>query len=163
MTRAVIALTILVALSQQPGATGGDWPRVAALHARRVQEVGIVGSSLWFVADGQVAHKAVVGYQDLATKRAVDDETIYHWASVTKTLTGIAVMQLRDRGRQDEARLRVRRGQHQPAEAIAALVGGVGADVGGFGEQAARMREHLDAGGSDAFEAAALAREQQEA
>ena len=29
----------------------------------------------------------------------MDDETIYHWASITKTLTGIAIMQLRDRGR----------------------------------------------------------------
>ena len=28
----------------------------------------------------------------------VDEETIYHWASITKTFTGIAVMQLRDRG-----------------------------------------------------------------
>jgi len=99
MTRALIALTILAALSQQPRASGDAWSRVAALHAERVRQVGIVGSSLWFVADGQVTHKAVVGYQDLASKRAVDDETIYHWASVTKTLTGIAILQLRDRGR----------------------------------------------------------------
>ena len=101
MTRAVIALTLLAALTQaQAPATGGDkWARIAALHARRVQEVGIVGSSLVFVADGRVAHKTVVGYQDRATRRPVDDETIYHWASVTKTLTGIAIMQLRDRGR----------------------------------------------------------------
>ena len=101
MTRAVIALTLLAALTQaQAPATGGDkWARIAALHARRVQEVGIVGSSLVFVADGRVAHKAVVGYQDRATRRPVDDDTIYHWASVTKTLTGIAIMQLRDRGR----------------------------------------------------------------
>lgn len=26
------------------------------------------------------------------------NETIYHWASITKTFTGIAIMQLRDRG-----------------------------------------------------------------
>ena len=101
MTRAVIAVTLLAALTQaQAPATGGDkWARIAALHARRVQEVGIVGSSLVFVADGRVAHKTVVGYQDRTTRRPVDDETIYHWASVTKTLTGIAIMQLRDRGR----------------------------------------------------------------
>jgi len=29
----------------------------------------------------------------------VDENTIYHWASITKTFTGIAIMQLRDRGR----------------------------------------------------------------
>src|SRR4029434_2041152 len=30
--------------------------------------------------------------------RAVDAETIFHWASITKTFTGISIMQLRDRG-----------------------------------------------------------------
>jgi CubicO group peptidase (beta-lactamase class C family) len=29
----------------------------------------------------------------------VDENTIYHWGSITKTLTAIAIMQLRDRGR----------------------------------------------------------------
>ncbi len=29
----------------------------------------------------------------------MDDDTIFHWASITKTLTGIAVLQLRDRGK----------------------------------------------------------------
>jgi CubicO group peptidase (beta-lactamase class C family) len=99
MTRALIALTILAAFVQGPVASGDAWSRVAALHTQRVQQVGIVGSSLWLVADGQVVHKAAVGYQDLASKRVVDDETIYHWASVTKTLTGVAILQLRDRGR----------------------------------------------------------------
>ena len=97
--RVLIALTAAVALVQGSGARDDAWSRVAAVHAQRVQQVGIVGSSLLFVADGQVAHQASVGYQDLATKRVVDDETIYHWASVTKTLTGIAILQLRDRGR----------------------------------------------------------------
>ena len=48
--------------------------------------------------DGAVVASAVDGYQDLDAKRPVDDDTIYHWASITKTFTGIAIMQLRDRG-----------------------------------------------------------------
>ena len=44
------------------------------------------------------SHSATEGYQDLATKRPVDADTIFHWASITKTFTGIAIMQLRDRG-----------------------------------------------------------------
>ena len=28
----------------------------------------------------------------------MDADTIFHWASITKTFTGIAIMQLRDRG-----------------------------------------------------------------
>jgi CubicO group peptidase (beta-lactamase class C family) len=79
--------------------TGGDpWTRVETLYRQRVQETGIVGSSLLLVRNGAVAHRAAVGYQDAATKRAVDSETIFHWASITKMFTGVAIMQLRDRG-----------------------------------------------------------------
>jgi CubicO group peptidase (beta-lactamase class C family) len=99
MPRAWIALTLLAALAQSPADTGDAWARVAALHTRRVQEVGIVGSSLVFVASGKLTHRTSVGYQDRETRRLVDDETIFHWASITKTLTGVAILQLRDRGK----------------------------------------------------------------
>jgi CubicO group peptidase (beta-lactamase class C family) len=99
MPRAWIALTLLAALAQSPAGTGDAWTRVATLHTRRVQEVGIVGSSLVFVAGGKLTHRTSVGYQDRETRRLVDDETIFHWASITKTLTGVAILQLRDRGK----------------------------------------------------------------
>src|SRR5262249_15961753 len=74
------------------------WSRVAAIYHQRLQDAGIVGSGLMFVRNGAVAYKAFEGYQDLTTKRSVDEETIFHWASITKTFTGVAIMQLRDRG-----------------------------------------------------------------
>jgi len=80
-------------------ASGGDpWQRVAARYHQRLQDAGIVGSSLMVVRNGAVVHKAFEGFQDLDAKRPVDEETIYHWASITKTFTGVAIMQLRDRG-----------------------------------------------------------------
>ena len=99
MMRAWIALAVLAAVTQRTATPTDAWSRVAALHADRVRAVGIVGSSLLLVENGHVTHRNAVGYQDLATRRRVDDETIYHWASVTKTLTGLAILQLRDRGR----------------------------------------------------------------
>src|SRR5204862_7942248 len=36
---------------------------------------------------------------DRALGRRVDERTIFHWGSITKTLTAVAVMQLRDRKR----------------------------------------------------------------
>jgi CubicO group peptidase (beta-lactamase class C family) len=39
-----------------------------------------------------------LGIQDAQARVPVDERTIYHWASITKTMTGIAIMQLRDRG-----------------------------------------------------------------
>jgi CubicO group peptidase (beta-lactamase class C family) len=74
------------------------WNKIVALYRARLADAGIVGSSLFFVRDGGVAAKAMEGYQDAQTKQPVDEHTIYHWASVTKTFTGIAIMQLRDRG-----------------------------------------------------------------
>jgi CubicO group peptidase (beta-lactamase class C family) len=63
-----------------------------------VDAAGIVGASLLVVKDGQVLAHETVGYQDLDSKRPTAPATIYHWASITKTFTGIAIMQLRDRG-----------------------------------------------------------------
>jgi CubicO group peptidase (beta-lactamase class C family) len=95
--RTVLAAAAAAALFavQTPG---DGWSRVAALYHTRVHQTGIVGSSLMFVRGGQVVHKAFAGYQDAATKRPADEDTIYHWASITKGFTGVAIMQLRDRG-----------------------------------------------------------------
>ena len=75
------------------------WPAVERVYHQQVQAAGIVGSSILLVRDGAVVATATDGYQELSSKRAVDADTIYHWASITKTFTGIAIMQLRDRGR----------------------------------------------------------------
>ena len=59
---------------------------------------GVVGGSAALVRKGMIAARHHFGFADLAARRKVSDRTIYHWASVTKTLTAIAVLQLRDRG-----------------------------------------------------------------
>jgi CubicO group peptidase (beta-lactamase class C family) len=57
---------------------------------------GIIGSSLMLIRNGEVVLDDNYGRQ--SETQPVDDNTTYHWASVTKTFTGIAIMQLRDRG-----------------------------------------------------------------
>ena len=64
----------------------------------RLAEQGIVGASFLLLRDHRVAHARTFGLADLQTRRAVDANTIFHWASITKTLTAIGIMQLRDRG-----------------------------------------------------------------
>ena len=59
---------------------------------------GIVGSSLFVIRDKEVAAKDFYGEARKDPARPVDENTAYHWASITKTFTGIAIMQLRDRG-----------------------------------------------------------------
>ena len=63
-----------------------------------LQRAGVVGSSLMLLKNGTMVARENVGLQDASAARPIDDETIYHWASITKTFTGIAIMQLRDRG-----------------------------------------------------------------
>ena len=98
MLRALIPALLASALAFQPAPAADAWSRVATAYRQRVQQAGIVGSSLMFVKDGRVVHKAFEGYQDRDARRSVDEDTIFHWASITKTFTGVAIMQLRDRG-----------------------------------------------------------------
>ena len=74
------------------------WAEVADFFHQTAQARGVVGGALWFVRDGQVLARELHGDADRETGTPVTDETIFHWASNTKTLTGIAILQLRDRG-----------------------------------------------------------------
>ncbi|MCA1662339.1 MAG: beta-lactamase family protein [Novosphingobium sp.] len=69
-----------------------------ALHRNEVERAGIVGSSFYVVRDGATVVADHLGEQDAEAHVPVDARTIYHWASITKTMTGIAIIQLRDRG-----------------------------------------------------------------
>ena len=69
-----------------------------SVYLSEVAAAGIVGSSFVFLKDGKVAEEIYYGAANLEKKQQVDRNTIYHWASNTKQLTGIAIMQLRDRG-----------------------------------------------------------------
>ena len=74
------------------------WRSVEREFLARSEACGAIGASLAFVDGGVVRKSVCFGLADRDAKRPVDEGTIFHWASCTKTLTGIAVMQLRDRG-----------------------------------------------------------------
>ena len=92
-------LALLLACSMALGAQSSrDWTTVKGLFRDEVAKAGIVGASLLIVRGDTIEGEEYVGYQEEATRRPIDRDTIYHWASITKTFTGIAIMQLRDRG-----------------------------------------------------------------
>jgi CubicO group peptidase (beta-lactamase class C family) len=64
-----------------------------------VREDSIVGASYVIVKDGHAIEWHPAGMADRDSKQPVDDRTIFHWGSITKTLTAVAVMQLRDQGK----------------------------------------------------------------
>jgi CubicO group peptidase (beta-lactamase class C family) len=69
-----------------------------AYYEAAVPRAGIVGSSVRIVHDDLVVFRDTVGWANLEKRQPVDEETAFHWASITKTFTAIALMQLRDRG-----------------------------------------------------------------
>src|SRR5712664_998037 len=109
MTRPVSWLIVLLlsmqSLAANPIAKGNikgmdDITRQAfrEFYHRSLDENGIVGSSFLLVHNNEIAAQEFYGMADRDRRQAVDSETIFHWASITKTFTSIAIMQLRDRG-----------------------------------------------------------------
>src|SRR5258705_9418963 len=82
----------------KPGNFGQAYQEFRNNYESEVRRAGFAGSSFYFIQDNQVIAKDFYGLADVEGNRKVDEDTIYHWASITKTFTGIAIMQLRDRG-----------------------------------------------------------------
>lgn len=63
-----------------------------------MRQNGIAGSSFMLIQDNQIIAQEFFGLPDQEKPQPMDENVIYHWASITKTFTAIAIMQLRDRG-----------------------------------------------------------------
>ncbi|MBL8270526.1 serine hydrolase domain-containing protein [Steroidobacter sp.] len=61
----------------------------------------VAGLSLAVLDEGRVVHTAGFGHADIATGRAMTPDTVMNIASVTKTITCTAVMQLHEQGKLD--------------------------------------------------------------
>ncbi len=92
------AIAVVLVASSSGAAPPAGWDRVVEGYRQLLRQAGIAGSSLMIVRAGAVVARDTEGFQDLDRKVPTTDATIYHWASITKTFTGIAIMQLRDRG-----------------------------------------------------------------
>ncbi len=101
-----MALSLLVVLLMSSTVIQSQTPRNFAQVRREFKTFyeqgnrknGIVGSSFMLLQDGQVIAREFFGLANQEKQQPVDESTIYHWASITKTFTAIAIMQLRDRG-----------------------------------------------------------------
>jgi len=76
----------------------GAYKKFKTLYEQELKQSGIVGSSFVFLKDNKVLAREFYGAANLEKNQRTDENTIYHWASNTKPFTGIAIMQLRDRG-----------------------------------------------------------------
>lgn len=75
-----------------------QYKKFKTFYEQQLKQAGIVGSSFVFLEDNKILAEDFYGAANLEKNQTVDENTIYHWASNTKQFTGIAIMQLRDRG-----------------------------------------------------------------
>ena len=99
----VIASTILflvmsVSVFSQSMMEKRDLVQFRDFFSNQLRSNGVVGGAFVFSKDGEELLFLNHGSAHLEKRLPVDDETIFHWASNTKTVTGIAIMQLRERG-----------------------------------------------------------------
>jgi D-alanyl-D-alanine carboxypeptidase len=69
-----------------------------ATAAAFVKKHRLPGASVGIVHEGELAWAGGIGFADRAARRPADPKTLYRVASITKTFTATAVMQLRDSG-----------------------------------------------------------------
>lgn len=67
--------------------------------SEQFQNSGIVGGSYAIVSNGQVIDASGLGYSDVNLEKKASTETIYAIASVTKSLTATAILQLQEQGK----------------------------------------------------------------
>jgi CubicO group peptidase (beta-lactamase class C family) len=102
--RAIIFLCFLtVAMYGQTSSPKNDnfdeaYKKFKTFYEQELKQAGIVGSSFVFLKDEKILAEEFYGAANLGKNQKTDANTIYHWASNTKPFTGIAIMQLRDRG-----------------------------------------------------------------
>jgi CubicO group peptidase (beta-lactamase class C family) len=94
------ATIFVVALGAAPAASSPEALTVfQKTFADYVREEHVVGASYLVLDRTGVTDRRFFGMGDSELKQAVDANTIFHWASITKTFTAVAIMQLRDRGK----------------------------------------------------------------
>jgi CubicO group peptidase (beta-lactamase class C family) len=91
---ALLAIPVL-ARAQAPAA----WPDFAKSFQSYVEADKGIGASVVYMKNGKALARHDVGFADREAKVAANERTIYHWGSITKTLTAVSIMQLRDRGK----------------------------------------------------------------
>jgi CubicO group peptidase (beta-lactamase class C family) len=74
-------------------------PKLDELFRTRAAELGATGAAVAILLEGEVVYLRGFGVRDVVSKVAVDADTVFRIGSVSKTLTALGVMRLRDQGK----------------------------------------------------------------
>lgn len=95
----IAALLLIMAAQSQAQTDDSGWTGTSDYFQQKLEDNGITGGALVYLEDGEIRGSNYYGMADIEQDRTVDGNTIFHWASITKTFTAVAIMQLRDRGK----------------------------------------------------------------
>jgi CubicO group peptidase (beta-lactamase class C family) len=74
-------------------------PKLDTILAARAEETGTTGAAVGIVLEGDVIYMRGFGVRELEAKQPVDGNTVFRIGSVSKTITALAVLKLRDQGK----------------------------------------------------------------
>lgn len=75
------------------------FPQLEALYKKHADENHLPGYAFGIVMDGSLIYTGNGGFQDLEKKTPVTSKTMFRIASMTKSLTAMAIIKLRDEGK----------------------------------------------------------------
>ncbi len=75
------------------------FPELEKYLAEEVVRMGLPGAAVGIVIDGELVFAKGFGVTDLQTKAPVDPDSVFRIASMTKSFTAMAILQLRDEGK----------------------------------------------------------------
>jgi CubicO group peptidase (beta-lactamase class C family) len=112
MMKSVAAVSLLLALLAFPlgaastkakpeevGLSSDRLPRIHAAIQRHIDSGDISGAVTLVGRKGHLAYLEAQGLMDLATKKPMSTDTIFHLASMTKPIAGVAVLMLMEEGK----------------------------------------------------------------
>jgi CubicO group peptidase (beta-lactamase class C family) len=74
-------------------------PRIDSVMRAFMERNRVPGIAYGVVVDGRLLHVAALGQRDVPARAAVDTSTVFRIASMTKSFTALAILQLRDAGK----------------------------------------------------------------
>lgn len=75
------------------------FPEIDRIMAAFAERSGVPGVAYGIVIDGKLAHAGVSGLREVPSKSPVDTSSVFRIASMTKSFTAVAILQLRDAGK----------------------------------------------------------------
>ena len=94
-----IAVTLAVCTSVTLSAQSPTLPGIGAAMEDMIKKNEIAGAVTVVVSGDKVLHLESTGYADVASKRPMSPDTLFWIASMTKPVTGVAVLMLQDEGK----------------------------------------------------------------